>query len=56
MRSEEVYVEVAQADGEDVDRAAKAAHKAFDEGPWPRMPRCVRSELQILLKCPSFLS
>lgn len=40
-RSEEVSVEVAQADVEDVDRAVKAARKAFEEGPWPRMPGCV---------------
>jgi acyl-CoA reductase-like NAD-dependent aldehyde dehydrogenase len=30
-------VQVAEADEEDVDKAVKAARKAFDEGPWPRM-------------------
>lgn len=28
---------MAEADEEDVDKAVKAARKAFDEGPWPRM-------------------
>lgn len=28
---------VAEGDAADVDRAVKAARKAFDEGPWPRM-------------------
>jgi acyl-CoA reductase-like NAD-dependent aldehyde dehydrogenase len=28
---------------EDVDAAVKAARKAFDEGPWPRMPAAERS-------------
>ena len=29
---------VARGRTEDVDRAVRAARKAFDEGPWPRMP------------------
>jgi phenylacetaldehyde dehydrogenase len=33
----EVIVQVAEADAADVDKAVKAARKAFDEGPWPRM-------------------
>jgi aldehyde dehydrogenase (NAD+) len=33
----EVFATVAKADAEDVRRAAEAARKAFDEGPWPRM-------------------
>jgi hypothetical protein len=37
-RSEEVIAEVAEADAADVDLAVKAARKAFDEGPWPKMP------------------
>ncbi|CAM6086078.1 unnamed protein product [Calypogeia fissa] len=37
-RTEEVIAHVAEGDKEDVDRAVKAARKAFDEGPWPRMP------------------
>jgi aldehyde dehydrogenase (NAD+) len=31
------FAEVAKAGQEDVRRAAEAARKAFDEGPWPRM-------------------
>ena len=30
-------VQVAEADAADVDKAVKAARKALDEGPWPRM-------------------
>jgi acyl-CoA reductase-like NAD-dependent aldehyde dehydrogenase len=33
----EVFAQVAKAGKEDVRRAAEAARKAFDEGPWPRM-------------------
>jgi aldehyde dehydrogenase (NAD+) len=32
--TEEVIAEVAEGDAEDVDRAVKAARKAFDSGPW----------------------
>jgi acyl-CoA reductase-like NAD-dependent aldehyde dehydrogenase len=39
---------VAEGDKEDVDRAAKAARKAFDDGPWPRMAPHQRE--RILLK------
>ncbi|SAL55155.1 aldehyde dehydrogenase [Caballeronia arvi] len=35
--SEEVIASVAAATAEDIDIAVKAARKAFDEGPWPRM-------------------
>lgn len=35
--SEEVFVTVAEAQAEDVERAVAAARKAFDSGPWPRM-------------------
>ncbi len=35
--TEEVIAEVAEGDAVDVDRAAKAARKAFDSGPWSRM-------------------
>ena len=31
------YAEVASAGAEDLDRAAAAARRAFDEGPWPRL-------------------
>jgi aldehyde dehydrogenase (NAD+) len=37
--------QVAEGDAEDVDRAAKAARKAFDEGPWPRMAPAERERL-----------
>jgi aldehyde dehydrogenase (NAD+) len=33
----EVLARVAEGDAEDVDRAAKAARRAFDEGPWRKM-------------------
>eukprot|EP00250_Pteridium_aquilinum_P006259 c16215_g2_i1 orf=46-1551(-) len=36
-RTGQVIAHVAEADKEDVDVAVKAARKAFDEGPWPRM-------------------
>jgi aldehyde dehydrogenase (NAD+) len=32
-----VWAQVAQGDAEDVDRAVKAAHRAFTEGSWPQM-------------------
>src|SRR5215471_928384 len=35
--TEQVICEVAEGDREDVNRAAKAAHKAFYEGEWSRM-------------------
>ena len=35
--TEEVFLSVAEAQAEDVDRAVTAARKAFDDGPWPRM-------------------
>ncbi len=35
--TEEVIAEVAEGDAADVDRAAKAARKAFDSGEWSRM-------------------
>ncbi|WP_321798041.1 aldehyde dehydrogenase family protein [Caballeronia sp. J97] len=35
--SEEVIANVAAATAEDIDLAVRAARKAFDEGPWPRM-------------------
>lgn len=47
---------MAQAAAEDVDRAVKAARKAFEEGPWPRMPGCVRLHLQFLLKHSGYLA
>ena len=35
--TEEVFLSVAEAQVEDVDRAVAAARQAFDRGPWPRM-------------------
>src|SRR5262250_2562727 len=35
--TEEVFLSVAEAQVEDVDRAVAAARTAFDRGPWPRM-------------------
>jgi phenylacetaldehyde dehydrogenase len=43
--SGEVMVQVAEADAADVDKAVKAARKAFDEGPWPRMSPSERGRL-----------
>ena len=41
-RTGETVFEVAKASDEDVDAAIKAARKAFDEGPWPKMGGKVR--------------
>jgi phenylacetaldehyde dehydrogenase len=40
-----VLTEVAEADKEDVDRAVRAARRAFDGGPWHRMAGSRRSRL-----------
>lgn len=36
-RTGDVIKQVASADEADVDAAIKAARKAFDEGPWPKL-------------------
>jgi phenylacetaldehyde dehydrogenase len=36
---------MAEADAADVDKAVKAARKAFDEGPWPRMSPSERGRI-----------
>jgi acyl-CoA reductase-like NAD-dependent aldehyde dehydrogenase len=41
--TEEVFLSVAEAQVEDVDRAVAAARKAFDDGPWPRMTHAERA-------------
>lgn len=41
----EVICQVAEADKADVDLAVKAARKAFDEGPWPKMNASERGKL-----------
>jgi aldehyde dehydrogenase (NAD+) len=43
--NQEVVATVARANVEDVRRAARAARKAFDEGPWPRMSRDERAAM-----------
>lgn len=40
-----VLASVAIADANDVDQAVKAARKAFDEGPWPRLDPLVRGRM-----------
>jgi betaine-aldehyde dehydrogenase len=35
--TEEIFAHAPAGTAEDIDRAVKAARKAFDEGPWPRM-------------------
>lgn len=44
----QVIARVAEADAADVDRAVRAARRAFDEGPWPRIP--VSERAAILLR------
>ena len=41
----EVLAKVAEGDREDVDRAVKAARKAFENGPWPEMSASERGRL-----------
>jgi aldehyde dehydrogenase (NAD+)/phenylacetaldehyde dehydrogenase len=41
----EVLAQIAEATPEDVDRAVRAARRAFDEGPWRTMPAVERSAL-----------
>ena len=41
----EVLARVAEGDRADIDRAVKAARKAFEEGPWPEMLPAERSRL-----------
>ena len=40
-----VLARVAEGDAEDVDRAARAARRAFDAGPWPRMAPAERQKI-----------
>jgi phenylacetaldehyde dehydrogenase len=40
-----VMANVAEADAADVDKAVKAARKAFDHGPWPRMSPSERGRI-----------
>ncbi|MGC2108148.1 MAG: aldehyde dehydrogenase family protein [Candidatus Korobacteraceae bacterium] len=41
----EVMVQIAEGDREDINRAVKAARKAFDSGPWPEMTASERGRL-----------
>src|SRR5438132_5097071 len=41
----EVICQVAEGDKADVDLAVKAARKAFEEGPWPKMNASERGRL-----------
>ena len=45
----EVIARVAEADYADVDLAVKAARRAFDEGPWPKMAVAERSAILMKL-------
>ena len=40
--NEEPWIEFPDASEKDVDRAVRAAHRAFEEGPWKRMPPAER--------------
>jgi len=44
-RNEQVITHIAAAQPEDIDIAVKAARKAFDEGPWPRVGGFDRSKM-----------
>ncbi|GMY36003.1 aldehyde dehydrogenase family 2 member C4-like [Fagus crenata] len=46
-RTGEVITRVAEGDKEDIDLAVKAARKAFDHGPWPRLPGCERGRIMM---------
>ena len=41
--TEELFVRVAEARAEDMDRAVQAARGAFDHGPWPRLSHAERA-------------
>jgi aldehyde dehydrogenase (NAD+) len=43
--TEQKIASIQEADVADVDKAVKAARKAFDEGPWRRMPASERGKL-----------
>ncbi|MEK5441412.1 MULTISPECIES: aldehyde dehydrogenase family protein [unclassified Fredinandcohnia] len=45
----EVLATVSEAGPEDIDRAVKAARKAFDEGPWQKMSAAERSRIMYKL-------
>ncbi len=41
----EILTHVPEAEAEDVERAVRAARRAFDEGPWPRMTPSARGRM-----------
>src|SRR5918992_2857351 len=41
----DILAEVAAGGAEDIDRAVQAAHRAFEEGPWPRMKVAERAKV-----------
>ena len=41
--TEDVFLRVAEAKAEDMDRAIAAAREAFDHGPWPHMSHAERA-------------
>lgn len=43
--TEEVLTEVAEAGEKDIDKAVKAARKAFDSGPWPKIKSSDREKI-----------
>src|SRR6516162_878731 len=45
----ETICQVAEGDKADIDRAVKAARKAFEEGPWPKMSAAERGRLLLKL-------
>ncbi len=45
----EVLARVAEGDAEDIDRAVRAARRAFDEGPWPRLAPNERERLLLAI-------
>ena len=47
--TEDVIAQVAEGDAADVDAAVKAARRAFDSGPWPRMDARERGRLMLKL-------
>src|SRR5260370_16486877 len=47
--TEQVLSRVAEAEQADVDEAVKAARKAFEEGPWPRMRPAERAKYLLKL-------
>jgi aldehyde dehydrogenase (NAD+) len=43
--TEEVSARIAKGDERDIDVAVQAARRAFDQGPWPRMPAAERARV-----------